>query len=485
VTDNSRDEYISQLEQQVEDRELEVKLLLEITEAINNRIQIDDLFQAVAERARTLVNAETLLIPILDEQCNEYTYRAGSGINVVEIVGESLPIDFGICGWVWREKRPWWRGVLKELSAADRNRWEKEAGSVLMVPLFGKRHFLGGISAINKVGESEFTRRDLELLTMFANSVTVTIENAMFFEEMEMAQKQSEIYQKELELLNDEQETIIIERTQKLRQSNKALQESIDSLNQTQEQLIQSEKMAALGNLVAGISHEINTPLGVSVTSASYMDEQIKSVENKFKNNQLKKSELEIFFADTHKGFAILLTNLRRSSDLIKNFKQVAVDQSCDELREINLRQYIDEIVSSLQPALKRTPIKINNNIDEQLILNIAPGAIYQIISNLIFNSIVHGFPEGHEFEGAIEINGWRQNNTIMMSYSDNGIGMNEESMNKIFDPFYTTKRGSGSTGLGMSIVYNLVTSTLNGVIRNKSVSGKGVCFEFEICKIN
>ena len=182
--DFSNDEYIRQLEQQVCDRELEVKLLLEITEAINNQIHIEELFQAVADRARTLVNAETLLIPILDETCEEYTYRAGSGLNAEEIVGESLPLDFGICGWVWRHKRAWWRGVLSELSDTDRNLWEKEAGSVLVVPLFGKKHFLGGISAINKIDADEFSQRDMELLTLFANSVTVTIENAMFFDEM-------------------------------------------------------------------------------------------------------------------------------------------------------------------------------------------------------------------------------------------------------------------------------------------------------------
>lgn len=481
MTDNCKDEYIRQLEHQIKDRELEVKLLLEITEAINNRIQTQDLFQAVAERARTLVNAETLLIPILDEQCQEYTYRAGSGINTDEIVGQSMPIDMGICGWVWREKRPWWRGVLDELSEADRNRWEKEAGSVLVVPLFGKRHFLGGISAINKIGNNEFSQRDLELLTLFANSVTVTIENAIFFDEMEMARKQSEIYQKELELLNDEQESIIIERTKKLQQSNKTLQETIDSLQQTQKQLVQAEKMAALGNLVAGVSHEINTPIGVSVTSASYMQEQVTIIENKFNDDQLTKSEIEAFFEESKNGFSILLNNLKRSSDLIKNFKQMAVDQSCDKSREINLYQYINEILLSLMPSIKRTNIKINNHVDKQLTLNVSPGAIYQIISNLVFNSIIHGFPDDFKHQQWIKIEGWKENKNFIINYSDNGVGMDEETMNKIFDPFYTTKRGSGSTGLGMSIVYNLVTATLNGEISNKSFPGKGVCFEFII----
>jgi signal transduction histidine kinase len=485
VSDHSQDEYIHQLEQQVNDRELEVKLLLEITEAINNRIQSDDLFQAVAQRARTLVNAETVLVPILDENCLEYTYRAGAGITADEIVGESLPLDFGICGWVWRHKRAWWRGVLDGLEEDERNLWEKDAGSVLMVPLFGKRHFLGGISAINKIGDNDFSKRDLELLTMFANSITVTIENALFFDEMEEARRQSESYQKELEQLNKEQESIIIDRTKELRQSNKTLQKTIDTLQQAQKQLIQSEKMAALGNLVAGISHEINTPLGVSVTSASYLEEAIRSIEKKFINQSLKKSELEAFFSELQKGMNILLTNLRRSSDLIRNFKQIAVDQACEERREINLHDYIDEIIMSLLPAIKGTRITIKNNVENTLNLTIPPGAIYQIFSNLIFNSIIHGFPDDFEADAIIEISGRQQNGNIIMAYSDNGIGLNEESMNKIFEPFYTTKRGAGSTGLGMSIVYNLVTSTLKGEIRNQSVPDSGVHFEFEMTKVD
>lgn len=484
---DSKDEYIRQLEQQNSERELEVKLLLEITESINNQIQIEELFQAVADRARTLINAETVLIPLLDQECQKYTYRAGSGINVGEIVGESLPIEYGICGWVWRNKRAWWRGVLKELSDTDRNRWEKEAGSVLVVPLFGKKHFLGGISAINKMGEKEFSHRDMELLTLFANSITVTIENALFFQEMEAAQKLSQEYQQELEYLNREQESIIIDRTKELRQSNKTLQETIDSLQETQEKLIQSEKLAALGSLVAGISHEINTPLGVSVTSASYMDVKLKEIEERFKTNELRRTDMESLFSDFHRGFSILLDNLRRASDLIRNFKQVATDQSSDDCREINLYDYTRQIIDSLKPATKQKNIICKNNVDEQLTLTTYPGAIYQVISNFIMNSVTHGFP-GNSSESKtkiIAINAWQTGDRIIVSYEDNGVGISENNMNKIFEPFYTTNRGSGSTGLGMSIAYNLITATLQGDIRNKSIPEKGVCFEFDISSVH
>ena len=243
--------------------------------------------------------------------------------------------------------------------------------------------------------------------------------------------------------------------------------------------------MAALGNLVAGISHEINTPIGVSVTSASFMDEQVKDIERRFEANELKRSELVDFFSEFHKGFTILLENLRRSSDLIKNFKQVAVDQSSDEYREIDLHEYIDQIISSLTPATKRTRIKFKNMVDENLKFNTYPGVIYQIISNFIFNSKIHGFQEEDIQEQTIVISAHKEKikekDNVIIRYSDNGKGISDENMKKIFEPFFTTKRGAGSTGLGMSIVYNLITSTLQGEIKNNSIPDKGVDFEFFI----
>ncbi|MGD8934073.1 MAG: hypothetical protein PVF35_04795, partial [Gammaproteobacteria bacterium] len=143
---------VSDLRESLLHREAEIDLLQQTFTDIGSELDLDRVFQIVAERARELVKAETLLIPILDENCETYTYRAGSGINIDEIVGESLPLDYGVCGWVWKHKKAWWRGMLDELSEAERNRWEKEAGTLILVPLQGKKHFLGGIAAINKTG---------------------------------------------------------------------------------------------------------------------------------------------------------------------------------------------------------------------------------------------------------------------------------------------------------------------------------------------
>ena len=190
------------LNQSLRDREIEIDLLQKTFAEIGGELDLDKIYQIVAERARTLVRSETLLIPLLDENCETYTYRGGSGKNSDEIIGESLPLEFGVCGWVWKHKRPWWRGVLDELNDDERNLWEEEAGTMILVPLQGRRHFLGGIAGINKIGGGEFTRRDLNLLQMFASIVSIAIENAMAVTSMEKTRKINDDYQMRLEILN-------------------------------------------------------------------------------------------------------------------------------------------------------------------------------------------------------------------------------------------------------------------------------------------
>lgn len=214
---------IEELKQQLQDRETEITLLSETANIVNSELNLELVFKLVTERAKTLINAETVLIPLLDTDCQHYTYRAGAGKNSEEIVGESLPLDFGVCGWVWRHKRPWWRGVLHELEEEERNKWEKEAGTIILVPLFGKRHFLGGIVGINKIGGGDFDKRDLDLLTLFANQVSIAIENATFFDEINTARQQALAYQADLQSLNAELEKRVEARTAELASANTML----------------------------------------------------------------------------------------------------------------------------------------------------------------------------------------------------------------------------------------------------------------------
>lgn len=204
VNKHLEQQQINDLKQHLKDREAEIELLQKTFSAVGNELDLEKVFQIVAEHAREVIQAETLLIPILDSNCETYTYRGGSGVNASEIVGESLPIDFGICGWVWKHNRPWWRGVLDELTDDELNRWEKEAGSVILVPLQGKKHFLGGIAGINKIGGDQFTQRDLKMLSLFASIVPIAIENAMAVQQIEDAKRLTDIYQMRLERQNNE-----------------------------------------------------------------------------------------------------------------------------------------------------------------------------------------------------------------------------------------------------------------------------------------
>ena len=197
-----KDARISDLRERLLHREAEIDLLQQTFAEIGGELDLEKVLQVVADRARELVKAETLLIPILDKDCEGYTYQAGSGRNIDEIVGTSLPLEFGVCGWVWKHKKAWWQGVLDELSDEERNRWERDAGSLIMVPLQGKKHFLGGISAINKTGGQAFTRRDLNLLTMFAGIVSIAIENAMTVKQMEETSRLNEDYRRRLKIMN-------------------------------------------------------------------------------------------------------------------------------------------------------------------------------------------------------------------------------------------------------------------------------------------
>ena len=190
------------LQQELRNREAEIELLRETFAEIGSELDLERVFRIVAERARDLIQARTLLIPILDENCETYTYRGGAGDNAGEIVGETMPLDFGICGWVWRHKKAWWRGVLDELEESERNFWEKEAGSVILVPLQGRKHFLGGIAGIDKRGGEDFDRRDLNMLSLFASIVSIAIENAMAVQKMEEARHLTEGYQLQLQRLN-------------------------------------------------------------------------------------------------------------------------------------------------------------------------------------------------------------------------------------------------------------------------------------------
>jgi len=178
---------VVKLREEIYNRDMQIALFKEVVNAVRERFVLEEIFQMVATFAQGLLKAETVLIPVLDDNCSTYTYRAGCGKNADEIVGESLELSLGVCGWVWKHKRPWWRGVLSELSEEERNKWEKQVGTLILVPLIGRNHFLGGIACINKMGGADFDQNDLDLLTLLASQIATAIDNNSLIEQLEVA----------------------------------------------------------------------------------------------------------------------------------------------------------------------------------------------------------------------------------------------------------------------------------------------------------
>jgi len=283
---------------------------------------------------------------------------------------------------------------------------------------------------------------------------------------------------KEVKKVNSGLELKIKERTSELEESNDELHFTIENLKNTQNKLVEVEKMASLGNLVAGIAHEVNTPVGIGVTGITHILEITKKIEQSFKNDDLTEDELKNYLESTHNLAMIINTNLDRTAQLVKSFKQVAVDQTSEEKRVFNLKEYINSILFSIDNIIKQTNLKIEIICDDNVNINSYPGALSQIITNLIINSSIHGFKEKEKGDILIEFT--QKDNEILFVYKDNGQGIEEKNLEKIFDPFFTTNREKGGTGLGLHIIYNIITHTLKGNIQCVSKKGDGVKFSMK-----
>ncbi len=265
------------------------------------------------------------------------------------------------------------------------------------------------------------------------------------------------------------------ERTRQLEQANQELKETLDQLTHAHRQLVESEKMASLGGLVAGVAHEINTPVGIGVTAASHLEAKTKAMLEEYRAGTLKRASLEDYLGVCDESSRMILSNLKRASELIRSFKQVAVDRSTEERRSFRLGQYLDEVLLSLRPHLKKTEHRVHLACDPDLTMDSYPGALSQILTNLVMNTLMHAFEPGQT--GRIDISAARDGENILFVYADNGKGIAAEHLDKIFEPFYTTKRGRGGTGLGLHILYNLVTQKLRGTVRCESEPGQGTTF--------
>lgn len=288
---------------------------------------------------------------------------------------------------------------------------------------------------------------------------------------LDLEEQKDELLSKQLTLRQEIDGRQFVE--QELRKRNEELAGSMETLESAQQQLIESERMASLGGLVAGITHDVNTPLGVGVTAASFLIERINTLEAAFNDKSITQTQMTSFIEEAGQTTHLLMNNLNRASELIASFKQVAVDQTSEAERRLDLNSYLDEIIQSLKPSFKNNHHTIDVECDESINIMCAPGAIAQIVTNLVMNSVMHGFE--HKVNGHIKIKVEASEQDVVMHYSDDGIGLLPEHLDSLFDAFFTTKRAKGGSGLGTHIVYNLVTQTLNGQIEAKSTTGQGL----------
>lgn len=269
------------------------------------------------------------------------------------------------------------------------------------------------------------------------------------------------------------------EKQSELEEMNAILEEQVDMIERTQDELVEAEKMASLGRMVSSLAHELNTPVGICVTLHSNMKVDSERIQKRLEDNQLTKNCLTEYLSDMVSVSDMFQKNLETVVDLVERFKMLSSDKIQMNEREINLYEYLHSQMSALKPELKESSHKYCIDCPKDINMVIDPSALSQVIRNLTMNSLIHGFD--HRPSGQIDIHVKKKKERVVIEYADNGIGLIEGEKDKIFEPFYTTKRNQGGTGLGLSIVHSAVTQTLDGEIRIDERAKNGLKYEIEL----
>lgn len=390
---------------------------------------------------------------VYDSQYVGYIYVSASAAKFNQLVGQSILLNLGVMF------------VMMILTFVLALRLQH----ILVGPIESLAEFLRR-TARQKDYSARVSIGNVTELNMLGDAVNILLERMQDY-----VQKQRVTEQQHREL-NSSLEEMVNQRTLALKDANHELINTLEKLHQYQRQIIENEKMASLGDMVAGVAHEVNTPIGLGVTASTMILDRLAQVQKDFDAKTLKASSLDRFLSESQENLNIIYRNLNRAAELISSFKQVAVDQGSESVRTFCVSQLINEILLSLKPRLKKHRHNINVKCDPTLIVETKAGPINQILINLIINSVMHGFEDVDN--GTIDIEADLISvQTLKIVYRDNGQGIPAEIRKRIFDPFVTTKRGQGGSGLGMHLVYNLVTQALNGSISVSSEEGHGVEF--------
>lgn len=260
------------------------------------------------------------------------------------------------------------------------------------------------------------------------------------------------------------------------------LERAYADLKETQANLVQAEKMASLALLVAGVAHEINTPIGIAFGCATHLSGRTGMLAEGFERGTMKKSELAAYVATASESSRLIEQNLTRAAELIQSFKRVAVDQTSEERRRFDLLAYLEEVVTSLGPTLRKSRHRVAIACSPGILMDSFPGALSQVVTNLVMNALTHAFPADSKGHMVIDVDEVAEGE-VEIRFADDGVGIAAENLPKVFEPFFTTRRGSGGSGLGLHIVFNLVTQSLGGRISVDSVPGDGTTFTLRIPK--
>lgn len=443
------------LEQQIAERqraETLQRVLYEIAELSASTSQADIQFARLHKIISQLLQVPNFMValyyPEVDEFCIQYV------IDEIDqgLTGKRFPMGAGMTSFVARRRQAELidQARMKDLCAKGEL---KVLGNTSAVSWMGAPLLLGeqifGVIIIQSYDMAiVYNQTDLELLAFVANHVTVALARIKTDQEIRLAYA-------------------------RLEQQNDTLNNTVAALKLAQNELISQEKLASLGRLVAGVAHEINTPVGICVTATSHLVEELNLIRAEFDAGNLDQAGLLEFFGTMEQTLKILTSNCQRSAALIRSFKQVAVDQSSENIREFDLAKYLDEILISLQPKFKGKKILIEVDCPTGVLIKTYPGAISQILTNMLMNSLHHGFDGETQLQIQIQVK--IHDDYVVLDYRDDGTGMDAAAFAKLFEPFFTTKRAQGGSGLGTHIIYNLTTNALQGTVKAHSEPGLGL----------
>ncbi|MFZ6692415.1 GAF domain-containing sensor histidine kinase [Undibacterium sp. SXout20W] len=455
------------LEHQVEERrkaEALQRALYQIAELSVFASAEDRKFSRLHKIIAELMQVPNFMVAVYHEDAQEFSIEYFVDEIDKDMTGSRFPLGAGLTSFVVRQKQAQLidrfrmdslikQGEIHVLGNLSTYSW-------IGAPLYADDRLYGVIIIQSYQPTLVYTVADLELIAFVANHVAAAFARIRADEDVRNAKKE-------------------------LEEKNNSLNEALETLKAAQAELIGQEKLASLGGLVAGVAHEINTPLGICVTATSHIVEELSLVKKELADGTLSKADLSAFFDMLDQALRITTTNIQRGAELVKSFKQVAVDQSSESIRDFDLKSYLEEVLFSLKPKLKAKKFDVILECPPAIAMKTYPGAISQIITNLITNSLLHGF-EGME-KGTIQIllnRDPQQEDAIVMTYIDDGKGMSSRELEKLFEPFYTTKRGQGGSGLGAHIIYNLVTGSLAGQIKVSSEPGRGLQYQIRFPRI-